>query len=126
MDVETKIDLITVPVNIPDWNADGTIVPREQILITHSIKALKDLMSDYVAIVRSNERLESALRRVRFLHEEIERLYNKAVLSPQLCELRNLITIAHLIIVQSLDRKDNRGGFYNVDLDDSKTNLIAV
>jgi L-aspartate oxidase len=117
VDIENKIESITIPEeNIPDWNADGTIVSREQILITHNRKELQNLMSDYVAIVRSNERLESALKRVQIVSEEIERLYDKAVLSSQLCELRNLITVAHIIITQSLQRKDNRGGFYNVDL----------
>ena len=77
-------------------------------------------MSDYVAIVRSNERLQRALRRIDVLFHETEKLYDEAVLSPQLCELRNLITIAYVITRQSLERKENRGGFYNRDLTRNK------
>jgi len=116
VDVEFKLNAIAIPQNIPDWNAEGTTVPREQILITHTRKELRDLMSDYVAIVRSHERLKRALKRTDILYHETERLYNEAVLSPQLCELRNLITIAFLIIRQSLERTENRGTFFNIDL----------
>jgi len=115
-DVEQKIEGIAIPQNIPDWNAEGTTVPREQILITHTRKELRDLMSDYVAIVRSHERLKRAMKRIDILYHETEKLYDEAVLSPQLCELRNLITIAFLITRQSLGRTENRGTFFNVDL----------
>jgi L-aspartate oxidase len=115
-DIQKKITSIDLPTDIPDWNTLGTLVPREQILITHNQKELRSLMSDYVAIVRSNERLERSLRRVDLMYHETEKLYDNAVLSPQLCELRNLITIAFLIIRHSIQRKENRGGFYNVDL----------
>src|SRR5690606_7988451 len=102
LDLEGRLEDIRIPDNIPDWNAEGTIVPKEQILITHNRKELRDLMSDYVAIVRSNDRLTRALKRTRILFEETERLYQSAVLSPQLCELRNLITVAYLITTDSL------------------------
>jgi L-aspartate oxidase len=116
LDVEGRLDDIRIPDNIPDWNAEGTIVPKEQILITHNRKELRDLMSDYVAIVRSNERLASALKRTRILFEETEQMYQSTVLSPQLCELRNLITVAYLITTDSLAKKENKGTFYNTDL----------
>jgi L-aspartate oxidase len=116
-DVKDKLDAIELPARIPDWNAEGTVVPREQILITHNRKELRDLMSDYVAIVRSAERLKRALKRLDILYHETETLYDEAVLSPQLCELRNLITVAYLITKQSLERKENRGVYYNIDLD---------
>ncbi|HLT72491.1 MAG TPA: L-aspartate oxidase [Cyclobacteriaceae bacterium] len=116
LDVEKKLMTIRMPRNIPDWNAEGTIVPKEQILITHNRKELRDLMSDYVAIVRSDDRLARALRRTQILFEETERMYQGAVLSPQLCELRNLITIAYLITRDSLDKKENKGTYYNIDL----------
>lgn len=115
LDVEKKLENIPLNDSIPDWNAEGTVVPREQILITHTRKELRDLMSDYVAIVRSNQRLQRAMNRLDILYQENERLYDESVLSPQLCELRNLITIAYLITQQSIDQKENRGSFYNAD-----------
>ena len=114
-DVKHTIASIATPANIPDWNAEGTTIPREQILITHNRKELRDLMSDYVAIVRSNERLSSAQMRLNILYQETEKLYHSAVLSPQLCELRNLIAVAYLITRQSIDRKESCGVYYNTD-----------
>jgi L-aspartate oxidase len=114
-DVSKRLREIKTPTGIPDWNAEGTTIPKEQILITHNRKELRDLMSDYVAIVRSDERLKRAQARLHILYHETEHLYHDAVLSSQLCELRNLITVAYLITTQSLARSENRGVFYNVD-----------
>ena len=100
---------------VPDWNAAGTSVPGEMILITQSLKELKLLMSDYVGIVRNNERLKRANRRLDLLHEETELLYERTVVSPQLCELRNMITVAYLIVKSAELRKESRGLHYNTD-----------
>ena len=81
----------------PDWNAAGTTAPEEMILITQSLKELKLLMSDYVGIVRNNERLHRAARRLDLLHEETEVLYERTEVSPQFCELRNMITVHTLL-----------------------------
>ncbi|TAN19686.1 MAG: L-aspartate oxidase [Chitinophagaceae bacterium] len=99
--------------DIPDWNAEGTTEPKEMILITQSLKELQQVMSDYVGIVRSNVRLERAERRLDMLHEETESLYERTVLSPQLCQLRNLITVGYLIVKGASFRKESRGLHYN-------------
>jgi L-aspartate oxidase len=85
------------------------------ILITQSIKELKLLMSDYVGIVRNNERLVRASRRLDLLHEETESLYERTFVSPQLCELRNMITVAFLVVKSAQLRKESRGLHYNTD-----------
>lgn len=100
---------------IPDWNARGTTKPKEMILITQSHKELQLLMSDYVGIVRNDRRLLRASRRIDLLWEETEALYSQSVLSPQLCELRNMITTAYLIIKGASLRKESRGLHYNTD-----------
>lgn len=100
---------------IPDWNARGTTDPKEMILITQSLKELQLLMSDYVGIVRSNIRLERALKRLDLLWEEIEQLYETTTVSPQLCEVRNLITAGFLIVKSASFRKESRGLHYNLD-----------
>ena len=100
---------------VPTWNAKGTLEPDELVLITHSRKELKIIMSDYMAIVRSNVRIQRALRRLEIHYSETEELYNSTVISPQLCELRNLITIAYLIVSQASNRKENKGAHFNVD-----------
>jgi len=116
------IDSLNFKQNIPDWNAEGTTEPREMVLITHKIKELQMLMSDYVSIVRSFKRLEEAMKRLRILNDETETLYNMETLSPQLCELRNLVTVGYLITKAAMERKENKGLHFNVDLE--KNNSI--
>ncbi len=100
---------------IPSWKSDGTNAPKEMILITQSVKELKLLMSDYVGIVRNNERLRRAMRRLDLLFEETEELYKKTIVSPQLCELRNMITTAYVIVKSAEFRHESRGLHYNTD-----------
>lgn len=110
-----QIDQINWREDIPDWNAQGTTEPREMILITQTKKELQQIMSDYVGIVRTDERLQRAMRRMDLLYEETEALYRTTRLSPQLCELRNLITSAYLIVKGAQFRKESRGLHYNTD-----------
>src|SRR6185369_3521437 len=105
----------TEALNIPDWNATGTSHPKEMILITQSFKELQLVMSDYVGIVRTNIRLERAAKRLDLLWEEIESLYETTSLSPQLCELRNMITVGYLIVKCAQFRKESRGLHFNTD-----------
>ena len=93
----------------------GTTDPKEMVLITQSWKELKDIMSSYVGIVRSNVRLQRALDRLWLLYQETETLYNSTTLSPQLCELRNLITIAYLVTRSASMRHESRGLHYTTD-----------
>ena len=100
---------------IPDWNAAGTTAPKEMILITQSLKELQLLMSDYVGIVRTNVRLARAMKRLDLLHEETEALYQDTEISPQLCEVRNLITVGYLITKGAQLRHESRGLHFNTD-----------
>lgn len=100
---------------VGDWKTDGTNAPKEMILITQSVKELKLLMSDYVGIVRNNERLYRAMKRLDLLYAETEALYQKTIVSPQLCELRNMITVAYLIVKCAEFRQESRGLHFNTD-----------
>lgn len=108
---------------IPNWNALGTTEPKEMILITQSLKELQSIMSDYVGIVRTDVRLHRAMKRLDLLFEETEELYRSTKVSPQLCELRNLITVAYLIVKGAEFRKESRGLHYNTD-HLQKSNLV--
>lgn len=114
-DAANKIDQVDFQENIPDWNAEGTNEPKEMVMITQSIRELKEIMTNYVGIVRSNERLERALNRLHLLYEETEKLYDTTTISPQLCELRNLITIGFLITRGASARKESRGLHFTTD-----------
>ncbi len=115
LDAVKNIDTVSFRENIPDWKADGTNVPKEMILITQSVKEMKLLMSDYVGIVRNNERLSRAMKRLDLLYEETESLYQRTIVSPQLCELRNMITVAYLIVKCAEFRQESRGLHFNTD-----------
>ncbi len=72
-------------------------------------------MSSYVGIVRNNVRLKRALSRLHLLYEETEDLYQSTILSPQLFELRNLITIGYLVTRSAAMRQESRGLHYTTD-----------
>jgi len=100
---------------IPEWDEEGTMIPKEKVLIAHNRKTIQAIMTDLVAIVRSDERLEKALDHLDYLYHDTEKAYEKSKLSPQICELRNLNAIAYLIIKQSIARKENKGAFYSLN-----------
>ncbi len=101
--------------DVPDWNAEGTSNPSEMVLITQSLKELREIMSYYVGIVRSNVRLQRAMDRLFLLYRETEELYKSTIISPQLMELRNLITVAYLITRSAKDRHESRGLHFTTD-----------
>jgi L-aspartate oxidase len=115
--VKTKInkELKKVYDNVYDWNEEGTENTEEWILISHNKKEIKEIMSDYVGIVRNTIRLERALRRVKMMKDEIRDFYEKTKVNVELLELRNLVTVAYLIIVSAMKRKESRGLHYMLD-----------
>ena len=115
LDLQDKLETWGFQENVPDWNAEGTTDPQEMVLITQGLKELKEIMSYYVGIVRSNVRCQRALDRLFLLYKETEEIYRSAVVSPQLMELRNLITIAYLITRSATHRRESRGLHFTTD-----------
>ncbi len=113
-----RIDSLNYQDNIPRWNDDGMRLPEEMILITQSFKEVQQIMSSYVGIVRSNLRLKRAMSRLEILFRETEKLFNRSIVSRDICELRNAISIAYLIIKQATARKESRGLHYTIDYPD--------
>ncbi|MEI8084842.1 MAG: L-aspartate oxidase [Paludibacter sp.] len=109
------IDTLRFNDQIPDWNDEGTSLPEEMVLITQSFREVEQIMSAYVGIVRSNLRLIRAMNRLEILYRETEHLFEKSVVSREICELRNVISVAYLIIKQALLRKESRGLHFTVD-----------
>ncbi len=102
---------------IPDWDDEGLDVTSEMVIIKFLRQELQSIMSDFVSIVRTDLRLQIAQKRTNEIYDSVQELYNLSILSPQLSELRNLVSVAHLIITQSQEMKENRGAFFNKDLE---------
>ena len=101
--------------DIPAWDDSGTVNTEEWILISQNKTEIKQIMSNYVGIVRSNLRLHRALRRIKLIKKETENFYKKTKVTRELIELRNMALIAFLIIKSALKRKESRGLHYNTD-----------
>ncbi|MDB5001203.1 MAG: L-aspartate oxidase [Mucilaginibacter sp.] len=114
-DAIVKFKNLEIPVNIPDWDEHGVKLSNEDILVTHNIREMQKLMNDYVGIVRSDFRLERAMRRLGLLHQETESFYKKTKLSVKLCELRNLIQVSYLVVKSAMARHESRGLHYTTD-----------
>ena len=115
INAKDKINSISYKENIPDWDDSNTKLLNEDILVTHNLRETQKFMSDYVGIVRSDFRLERAMRRLGLLYEETESFYKNTKLSVKLCELRNVIQVAYLVIKSAMNRKESRGLHYTTD-----------
>lgn len=104
-----------IPENIPEWDETNTELLNEDILVTHNLRETQKIMSDYVGIVRSDFRLERAMRRLKLLYDETEEFYKMTKLSVKLCELRNVIQCAFIVIKSAMLRKESRGLHYTTD-----------
>ncbi len=104
----------TIP-DFPNWNKAGTFDLEEWVLVQHDIEDVKRLMWDYVGIVRSDKRLQKAHKRILMLADDIHDYYKKSTISSRIIELRNLATVAKLIIRSALARRDSIGLHYNSD-----------
>ena len=110
-----QLDRVTIQEGIPDWNFEGTATAEEMLLVIQSKRELQQIMSNYVGIIRSNLYLKRAMRRLETLWHETEELYGKTTPNRELCELRNMITVAYLIIKQGRELKESVGCHYNTD-----------
>jgi len=111
----SKVGNLNFVEKIPDWDYKGTTHLEEMVLITQSTKEVQMIMSNYVGIVRSDLRLERALKRLEILYQETENLYKKSLISKKICELRNLINVGYLIIKMASKRRESVGLHYSID-----------
>jgi L-aspartate oxidase len=104
-----------LPNGLPQWSVGPAVELEEQIDIAATWREIRSLMWNYVGIVRSNDRLTRARRRIDILKEEINDFYWSHLLTRDLIELRNLIDVADLIVASAQLRKESRGLHYTVD-----------
>ena len=100
---------------IPDWDESGTFNTEEWVLISHDHREIQEIMWDYVGIVRSNARLDRAARRLRLIKDEVKEFYRRTKVTDGLIELRNLATVADIIVRSAMMRNESRGLHYTTD-----------
>ena len=99
----------------PDWAYDDAVPSDEAVVVEHNWNEVRTCMWDYVGIVRTDKRLERALRRIRNLRMEIRQYYKQYLVTPDVIELRNLAAVAELIIRSAMQRIESRGLHYTLD-----------
>ncbi|MFE8072615.1 L-aspartate oxidase [Marinobacteraceae bacterium S3BR75-40.1] len=117
-DITRKAQEVPEPPEVPPWDESQVRDSDEDVVLSHNWDELRRFMWDYVGIVRTTKRLQRAKHRVDLLHQEIIDFYSNYRVTNDLLELRNLVTVADLIICSALQRRESRGLHYTLDYPD--------
>ncbi|MDG1027199.1 MAG: L-aspartate oxidase [Gammaproteobacteria bacterium] len=114
-DIETKLADTDHGLNIADWDESRVTTPEDEVLVSHNWDELRRCMWDFVGIVRNDERLQRAKRRIRILRDEMQDYYTKNRVTKDMLELRNLVLVSELIIACAIRRMESRGLHFTLD-----------
>jgi L-aspartate oxidase len=110
--------------DVQDWEVGDAVPSDESVVVSQDWDELRRFMWNFVGIVRSDKRLQRARRRLDLLREEIKEYYWQYVVTPDLIELRNIATVAHLIIECAMRRKESRGLHYTADYPNESADFV--
>ncbi len=105
----------SINLNIPEWRRGDAQDPDELVVVSHNWDEIRRLMWDYVGIVRTTKRLKRAQKRIDNILDEIREFYWDYIVTSDLLELRNIATVADLIVRCALKRPESRGLHYTMD-----------
>jgi L-aspartate oxidase len=108
--------------NVPDWEYGDAAPSDEAIVVEHNWNEVRTCMWDYVGIVRTDKRLERAIRRISNLREEIRQYYWDYLITADILELRNIVLVGELIVRSAQMRKESRGLHYTLDYPERSDN----
>ncbi|MEK6805558.1 MAG: L-aspartate oxidase [Pseudomonadota bacterium] len=114
-DLHATLAARSAPPALQAWDESRVTNSDEDVVVAHNWQELRRFMWDYVGIVRTDKRLQRAQHRVDLLRNEIQEYYGNYKISADLIELRNLVTVADLIVRSALSRKESRGLHYTLD-----------
>ena len=101
--------------SLPVWDTGRAVPSDELVVITQTWEEIRRFMWNFVGIARTTNRLERAESRINLIRREIEPYYWKYNITPDFIELRNIATVAQLIIRSAALRRESRGLHYNQD-----------
>jgi L-aspartate oxidase len=108
---------------IKPWDETRVADSDEEVVVSHNWNELRHFMWDYVGIVRSTRRLQRAARRIEMLAGEIREYYSAFRITPDLLELRNLVTVSDLIVHSALQRTESRGLHQTLDFPERDSDM---